>query len=346
MASRLGFAPGSAGREYVDELAAVPVLPGVGPPRPAGARRLCARLGLPAAETEDVVATLPDPEASPEWWWCTERAASRLVAAMGEAGAPRGGWPPWEGPGHDLAERCHFLHVALAVVPHTLAYLEGPGCGHAPAPLALAAVRDVARHAAIHRRVHGTTGVESAWWVTLCLRGELVELGRLQYNRFRIGCGDESPPWYAPEESSALGDGFAVGDACIGVHIPEGPPLEPALVDESLAMAGSFLRRHFPPGRPRQRRRVATCRSWLLDPQLADYLPPGSRILSFQRRFELVPTVEPGDRDVFQFVFRAEPGADPGSLPQSTLMERAAVAHLRAGRHWHRRTGWLELPSS
>jgi hypothetical protein len=348
VAATLGVAPGTAGRRYVEELAAVPLGAArtAAPPDAQGARRWCARLGLSSAETDDVVATLPGPTTAPGWWWCTARAAARLVSAMGDVEAPRGTWPAWEGPGHGPAARCHFLHVALAVAPRTLAHLEGPACGHVAAPLAQAALRDVARHAAIHRRVHGLTGVESAWWVTLCLRGELVELGRLQYHRFTIGRGDESPPWYTPGEAAELGEGFDVGDECIGVHIPEGPPLAPALVDESFAAAGSFLPRHFPPRRPGQRRRVATCRSWLLDPQLADYLPAGSRILSFQRRFHLVAAVEPGDDDVLQFVFRAGRDVDLDTLPQSTLMERVAVAHLRAGGHWHRRTGWLELPGA
>jgi hypothetical protein len=30
-------------------------------------------------------------------------------------------------------------------------------------------------------------------------------------------------------------------------------------------------------------------------------------------------------------------------LPQTTTMERAAVAHLKAGRHWQVRNGWVEI---
>jgi hypothetical protein len=28
-------------------------------------------------------------------------------------------------------------------------------------------------------------------------------------------------------------------------------------------------------------------------------------------------------------------------LPQQTTLQRAIVAHLRAGGHWHSRTGWF-----
>ena len=89
----------------------------------------------------------------------------------------------------------------------------------------------------------------------------------------------------------------------------------------------------------------------MLDPQLAEYLPATSRIVAFQRRFTLYDEApEPvtdgrtaGDRSVLTFVFR-QPGVTLDELPQDTTLRRAAVAHLRAGRHWAQRSGWLTLP--
>ncbi len=49
-----------------------------------------------------------------------------------------------------------------------------------------------------------------------------------------------------------------------------------------------------------------------------------------------------GDADVLRFVFhRIAPSVD--DLPQRTTLERAIVAHLRAGKHWLDRTGWLHV---
>jgi hypothetical protein len=341
IAARLGFAPGTEAHRYVTELAEVtPETTPLGRLEPLDAgtvAEVCARLELSAADTTDARATFPSPDASPEWWWCLERAAARLVRDMGDYDAERGTWPQfWPGP-YPPEARCHLLHLALVVAPRTVAFLTSRGLTE---DLAWAALRDVGRHAAIFRRVHGTVGMDAAWWVTLCLRGELLELGRLQYNHVTIGGTDESPPWYGVSEAAARGEGFRFGDECLGVHIPEGTPLDPGLVDESFEMASDI----FPKVFPSPRRRVATCRSWLLDPQLARYLPPDSRIVDFQRRFELVPRGEPGDRDVLEFVFRAPLGTDLESLPRRTTMERAAVAHLLAGGHWERRTGWVALP--
>lgn len=303
-------------------------------------RRQAARwldlLRVPAEDAAVVLATLPSRDREPAWWWCLERDVHRLLSNMGEPDAPRGRWPAFEGNQYDDAQRCHFIRVALAVAPATLSYLSGLGI---PEEIAFASMADLARHMAIHRRVHRSTGVEAAWWITLCLRGELVELGRLQYNRFTLG-GAGSPLWYPENEAIERGAGFRPGDSCLGIHIPEGSPLSPAAVQSSLEMASDFFCRFFTVAQ----RRVATCMSWLLDEQLAEYLPAKSNIVAFQRRFETVPGSEEGDAQVLKFVFRAGPDADLSRLPQRSLLEQAAVAHLRAGRHWQVRTGWLDLP--
>lgn len=343
IAERLGFRPGTVEWRYVEELDQFEEAGGLSeapPIEPIGrdaARDLLDRLGVPEEDAADVVASLPTPRSSPEWWWCTERAAARLVSTMGDADAPRGTWVAFEGPSEPLERRCHFLHVALLVVPFTVAWYRRLGV---PVEIAWASLADVARHMAIHRRVHDSTGVDADWWVTLCLRGEIVDLGRLQFNRFKVGDFEHAPLWYDAEESARRGPGFEVGDPCVGIHIPEGTPLSPEAVEGSLAEAGRFFETYFPvPGR-----RVATCFSWLLDDQLAEYLPAASNIVAFQRRFELVPGWFDGDADVLEFVFRAKPGVDLDQLPQDSSMERAAIAHLRAGRHWRMRAGWLDLP--
>ena len=84
-------------------------------------------------------------------------------------------------------------------------------------------------------------------------------------------------------------------------------------------------------------------RVFLLDPQLRTYLPPDSNIVRFQDRFTLAyVSTEKADQDVLSFVF----GNDQlplDQLPQRSTLERAVVAHLRSGGHWHLGRGWFEL---
>jgi GNAT-like C-terminal domain len=176
----------------------------------------------------------------------------------------------------------------------------------------------------------------------MTLRAEIFDLGRLQFGLYRLGLSDDSPPWYEADEAARRGPGFGTGDSCVAVHIPEGGPLEPEACDESFELARGFFAEFFSVFD--QPRVLATCWSWLLDDQLAEWLPPDSNIVRFQRRFELVPRFSGGDGAMFDFIFRRPHALQHlDSLPQRTLLERAAVAHVRAGGRWRARSGWLDL---
>jgi hypothetical protein len=136
--------------------------------------------------------------------------------------------------------------------------------------------------------------------------GRLAELGRLQF------------------ESRANG--------VLAVHIPESGPLTPAACDASFRRA----REVFP------ERHVASCHSWLLDPQLADVLPADSNIVRFQHRFELTDEGGDGNADVLRFVFHtSDPALD--KLVPTTTLERALVEHMREGGQWRTPTGVTSL---
>ena len=87
---------------------------------------------------------------------------------------------------------------------------------------------------------------------------------------------------------------------------------------------------------------VGTCTSWLLDPQLAEYLPAGSNIVRFQRRFQLVPRVRIDNESIVSYL-RGSSGASSDPAPRETALQRAVASHLAAGKDWHLRTGWLDL---
>jgi hypothetical protein len=148
-------------------------------------------------------------------------------------------------------------------------------------------------------------------WLTLHARGGVYELGRLQHQR---------------------------GNTAIGLHIPDSGPLTPASVTASLDEARAFFPRHFPD----EHYTAFSCGSWLLDPQLLEYLPGDSNIARFQRRFELEPYEEPDgldcDVEVLRFVFRTLT-TPLDKLPRGTVLQRAILDHLMAGRRWHWRSG-------
>ncbi|MFE7899616.1 acyltransferase domain-containing protein [Streptomyces sp. NPDC057424] len=261
-----------------------------------------------------------------------EECVEQLVRDIGEVGA--------EVP---LAERLaeapaalgsYFpVYVFVAALPHTRAYHGERGV---TADVSRRTLADLGRNMAFHRRRHGTGGVQVSRWLTHHFRGELYQLGRLQFERARLG-------QRTGRAVAAAGLDAAPGEPCLNLHIPDfHGPLSPAACDRSLEMAREFFARHF----PRERYRVAVCHSWLLDPQLKRHLDPDSNIIRFQERFEpgrdAGEEPEPADTEPVRFVF-GDPDLPRADLPRRTSVERAVGDHLRAGGHWYVEHGWFRL---
>lgn len=182
-----------------------------------------------------------------------------------------------------------------------------------------------------HRSVHGLAGLGrfEQWCPPLVFRGAEYRLGRFDYDRARGECPDG---W----------TGFL-----LNVRIPAGGSLVPDSCDESFDLARTFFVRYFP-DEPVSH---FTCHSWLLDPQLTEYLPERSNILRFLYRFDLKPLTSRGqdhaDGDMLEYVFGRPSQNGPltasrlAELPQHTSLQKAYVTHLKSGRNWHARTGWI-----
>jgi hypothetical protein len=277
------------------------------------------RLAIGVEDQQEILAAWPSPDADPQMWDSLERAYVTLVKDLG-------GFEPLDLPGPSVETtplgRYFFVYVCLAALADVRRLHARRGI---PDDISWATLADLGRNLKRDRRLLGDGGLRTSRWLTLHFRGSIYELGRLQFNRMRI-------------RAAHVADAFPDGAAALGVHIPESGPLTPRACDESFASAQPFFARHF----PETPTRLGICTSWLLDPQLADYLGPESNIMRFQRRFELVGEGFDGDADVLRFVFhRIAPSIE--ELPQRTTLERAIVAHLRAGKHWRNRVGWLEL---
>lgn len=221
--------------------------------------------------------------------------------------------------------------LALAdVLPTTLEWAKAR---RIPESVTARTMRDVGRM--LHRNPLWTglpgLGDELASWVTRHLIGSLHEVGRIQFERSSMG--PATTLWLREQ-----GAPFGSDDRGVMLHIPQTGPLAPDGVRESLRAGRSLLRRRF----PEEDTKVRACVSWLLDPQLAEYLPESSNIVAFQRLFRIGPAKDDdGDVSVRKFVF-GDLRTPVDALPQGTGLERALVQHWRAGRHWRVHVGWLD----
>jgi hypothetical protein len=264
----------------------------------------------------------------PELLRLLEASVEELVRGMGQAdGAVDLLEVDWAS---GALQRCFPVYVFVATLPHTRAYHRERGI---PADVARRTLADLGRNMAIHRRRHGTTGVQAPRWLTHHFRGALYQLGRLQFERARHG-------ERTGRALAAAGLDVVPGTPFLNVHIPDFlGPLSPAACDRSLALAGEFFTRYF----PEEKYRTAFCESWLLDPQLKRYLAADSNIVRFQERFRVArEETEPADTEPVRFVF-GNPDLDVQALPRRTSLERAVGDHLRAGGHWYIGHGWFPL---
>ena len=312
---------------WLEELEATgPTLPPTTLPRTADTPSLLERLGVAGPDAVELTGAWPSPEWTPEAWWLLERCHHDIVRDLGGT-SPLAPWPPLPRSLGALG-RLFYAYVLLAAVPDIRRWHQQRDI---PDGVSWATLADLGRHLAIHRRIRHEGGLGSPAWLRLHFRGALYQLGRLQFCRSRIP--------YEPDTLERLGARFRHGDPALDLHIPEEGPLTPGACDSSLRWARGFFPRHFPD----ERYQLVICTSWLLDEQLGAYLRPASNIIRFQRRFRLVPgSGGDGDDHILRFVFHREAPALE-ELPQTTSLERAFVGHLRAGRHWKVRSGWLDL---
>ncbi|MCX4750353.1 acyltransferase domain-containing protein [Kitasatospora sp. NBC_01287] len=310
-------------------------------------------LAVPHEDVNEVVELRDRMLADEDWRWLLGRCAAGLFGGLDPTPASEGGSGGGHGTGGPpmprlpaalgAAGRLFAVFVFLAALPRARALHRERGI---PAEVSRRTFADLGRQLAVHRMRNGTSGVNKPSWLRLHLRAELFQLGRLQFQR-----SDPAPAWVPlPADRAAL-----------TLHIPDfSGPLSEAACEESLALARDFFPRHF----PERRWALAHCSSWLLDPQLGDYLAADSNILAFQRRFHLVGVSEaaeaagaaaataaagvPGtaaaadDEAPLRYVF-GPVDLPPAELPRRTSLERAIGDHLRAGGHWHGGRGWFAL---
>ncbi|MFG2608129.1 acyltransferase domain-containing protein [Streptomyces sp. NPDC048514] len=284
-------------------------------------------LTVPHEDINDLIALRPRVAGDPDTLRLLEACVEELFQDLGDLGRTPALGELFASAPAELTDTFP-LYVFLAAHPYTLAHHRERGI---PADVSRRTLADLGRHIAVHRRRHGRTGVQSRRWLVRHFRGELYQLGRLQFERSRIG--QRTAPVLA-----AAGLDSAPGDPCLNLHIPDfHGRLTPSACDRALALAREFFALHFPEEHPQ----AVLCHSWLLDPQLRPYLPADSNIVRFQDRFRVArEDTEPVDTEPVQFVF-GKPDLPVAELPRRTSVERAVGDHLRSGGHWYIGHGWF-----
>lgn len=247
-----------------------------------------------------------------------ERRAKILAAGIGRIGDDErpDPWVDYEaeapGPG---ADGLIPLLTLLATVDQVRGFHAGRGV---PEDMSWRSLSDLGQQVWVHRLTYDRFGLHAHGWLRTAWSGELYWLGRLQFNLIQDDAGDG---WM------------------LSTHIPRTGPLTPDSVDAAFAEATRFFGRYFPD----YPATAFFCRSWLLDPELANQLAHDSNMARFQRRWRLRDDGREADGDALFFTFARRGDVDLDTLPQETTLQRLIVERLRAGKHWQLVSGTVPI---
>ena len=121
----------------------------------------------------------------------------------------------------------------------------------------------------------------------------------------------------------------------LNVHIPSHVALTKENVDASYARAWEVLPKCY----PAYGAGVFTCFSWLLDPQLKQFLKPTSNLVAFQNKYHRF-AMKSGGTDVYSFLFK-KPVERNEDLCEDTSLQRAVKAHYLSGKYIYAQGGYF-----
>ncbi|MFC4334398.1 acyltransferase domain-containing protein [Salininema proteolyticum] len=233
------------------------------------------------------------------------------------------GWRQWpKMPGDTIPGALLGLYPVLAALDDMVAFHRRHNVNQVHSRRIMS---DVGEKLRLNRRLYHRAGLDVAFWFTGHVKGTLYQLGRLQY------CIEGSST--APH---------------LGMHIrEEGGPLTHEGIGESVEAAQQFFPKAFPDFFPGPDDIRFTCDSWLLDPQLDDWLPRRSNIRSFASLFDLIGPEENTGRDAAsdlrRFAFSLPEPVPSAQLPRNNSLRKALAEGFDADVQWKSRMGVLNL---
>ncbi|MBQ9543711.1 MAG: DUF5596 domain-containing protein [Clostridia bacterium] len=164
------------------------------------------------------------------------------------------------------------------------------------------------------RIIKGYPGNYVPSWTALFFKLRLFGLGRLQFEFTQFGR-------FFSKGSKSLRPVSGV----IKAHIPRtGTKLDPAECDASFERALKFFEQDI------GKNPAAACDSWLLFPKNRDFLKPGSNMLDFMDRFDLVEWSFDGDLEGIDSLFETDE-RDPEKLVAETSLQKAYKEYFLNG---------------
>lgn len=212
----------------------------------------------------------------------------------------------------------YTLHLLLCVVlsKHLRARYSARGLSHA---LWKNSMEDLRCKLFECRKMHGVNGTFVASWMPRFFEVTRFGLGRLEFESDKLS-----------RDVVIDGETYPAGTPIVKVHIPSKGKLLPADCLDAFARAVAFYK-EWEPSLVLNGKMLFTCHSWLLDPRLAEVLPPTSNILQFAALFTLFDATEAEKNDCMWRIYYKDMDKPHAELPRETVLQAAYADFLMAG---------------
>ena len=183
--------------------------------------------------------------------------------------------------------------------------------------------RDVTLRATLYYQKTEKVGIskEDVIWFRHLMNVNMFKVGVLQFQPFEMIYLDEETigehyMTFSKEQKLSLPNGAPV----INCHIQRNADLSQDRVTASMQDAKNFFMQVF----QRKRFQAFLCYSWLLYPQMAKNLSPGSKIRQFYQLFEIVGECNDSEQAIENLFVDGK----RKELPQMSSLQKMAIEHL------------------
>lgn len=166
-----------------------------------------------------------------------------------------------------------------------------------------------------HMESYGCYGFNRGSWTPRQVSCKLLRIGQLEYELTKLD-----------------------GEPVVSLHIPTDVDLRPEILRPSVREGLAEFYRLF----PEYAGKKVYCHSWLLSPQLKEFLPENSNILRFQELFDIEPEGTAGN-DVLLWVFK-NPRLPKEAYPENTSLQQKLKRFFLQGGQFLEGRGYLRLP--
>ena len=244
-----------------------------------------------------------------------------------------------------------YIYLYLCLIERPIAHNQSLGI---PDKITRDTLYDIVLWTQFNTEDKGRLALVQGVWLNHHIGSRIDTIGRLQHER-RM-CDYDSflardpetgqlNAYKHDEQDNIRGEIYLQkGDPIISIHIPRIGSMNHDACTQSFIQSKRFLKQYYPDFKPK----AWCCFSWLTNPLWSEYLPETSNVRKFVERYHPYPLDDREDTGLWYWLYKQwKPYENLDDAPQDSIVQRAFINHLKAGKKWYISGGYVlpeEIP--